>query len=549
MIIEKFEFLRESIMFRKKIMANAFKEPGSAGANETTVFNITEDILQEIIKEKPVKTIVEKIIKLAKNYISFEGYAVYEWTKGNKLKLVHTNIQYKALLKFKERQLFANKKELLKNNDVFPNEDEDTLYHPVVVGKELRYVIIFDSVNREEHEKHIRSYTTFCKEMQTVFGCLLNRTLSMRSRYIDQLTGFSNELQLRKDIQYCMSSEKDYILAIIEIDNMKAYNKNFGVWCGDAAIKHIIEIADGHAGREDGVYRYHGAKVAMLLCGNHEKHFSTLSSVKADIQENVLDPHKEKISMVCTIGAVELQYVEQRQVDIVYQKALRALNIEKGSICFSGERREVEYDECVETKNKKKAEEGEKESTSTENNKDNEVLQHELPTDENDCEVTAEHPESVETKNMSTDQNTEVMEEEDFYEYDDAEVMVIAGEEEPFYVEEEYTEIDDIETEKYSCENDEKQEIIQPDKEAVVANFSIGPIDFVNASRKTEEETNKDDDNSVNHTFEPGKMENHALQDRMKKVTKKVRKKDTKKTEVQDNGTEFTSRCLVEMFS
>lgn len=492
MLLEKFELLKEntSDATRKRRFFGSFLDTEQKSFSSPAS---TKKILMDIVDRKPTNKIIEQVVNFAKDYVGFESCAVYEWMEGNKLKLLYTDIPYEPLLKFKQKQIFANKKSFFRTDDIFPEEDENALYHPVVIGNNLQYIFIFDEVDEEEHDKNIKMYSQFCKELLLVMGCLMNRTVANRSKYMDHLTGLPNELQLRKDIQYCIDSKKDYILAIVEINDIGEYNATYGVELGDKLIKKTAIVLNDYAQRGDGVYRYFGARLAILLCGTQEKHFKTLEDLQCAINQQPVEYHGQEISFLCTIGAVEIKYMEESLVDVAYKKVFKALKVDRGGICFSGERREIEFKEEVEEKEhredvgeevpEKKDEQDSPKNEKTEDrtlqnkeedadnvsmeekadedesivNDTNDTIEGTMPVqeayceleqkvereddcdssvDEKDCEQERKRGED-EVKPVPTDETTGEMSDyaHEEWEYSDADVLAVTGEDTPFYPE------------------------------------------------------------------------------------------------------------------
>lgn len=300
-------------------------------------------ILTDLVNDKKQDVVIKKIIELAKKHMDFETCMLYEWLPGNKLKMMYSDITYRSVLKYKEKLIFQSKKQLFKGNDICSQDDEGAVYHPVVIGRKMRYVFVFDDVDMEDYEEKRKERYRFYKDLELIMGNLRNRTLANRAQYVDSLTGLPNERQLRKDMEYCIVSEKDYIFAIIELDGMRELNETYGMDFGDRVIKNAKKIVEHHVRSGDGVYRFIGARLAVLLSGTQEKQFRIIRELHDELSGTVVATGQDgDVFCSVTIGALEVRYLDEKSVDYAYERCRHALTVERGGICFVGERREMQ---------------------------------------------------------------------------------------------------------------------------------------------------------------------------------------------------------------
>ena len=300
-------------------------------------------ILKDLVNDKKQDVVIKKIVELTKKRMGFETCMLYEMLPGNKLKMLYSDIPYRSVLKHKEKLIFQNKRVLFKKNDLCPQDDEGAVYHPVVIGKRTRYVFVFDGMDMDSYEETRRERNKFYQDLGLIMGNLRNRTLANRAQYVDSLTGLPNERQLRKDMEYCIVSEKDYIFAIIELDGMRELNEKYGMEFGDLVIKKAKSVIEQRVRSGDGVYRFIGAKLAVLLSGTQEKQLRIMRDIHDSLCSVTITTNGgEDISCLVTIGALEVRYLDEKNVDYAYERCRHALTVEKGGICFVGERREVQ---------------------------------------------------------------------------------------------------------------------------------------------------------------------------------------------------------------
>jgi two-component system chemotaxis response regulator CheY len=88
-----------------------------------------------------------------------------------------------------------------------------------------------------------------------------------RSARTDPLTGVSNRLELKEDLEALASRARrhPYSAAICDIDSFKAYNDRFGHLAGDEALRRIARTIRAALRRSDGFYRYGGEEFLAIL--------------------------------------------------------------------------------------------------------------------------------------------------------------------------------------------------------------------------------------------------------------------------------------------
>lgn len=324
-------------------------------------------IISHIVENEPTEKILMEIISYARDYLVFDECMIYEWS-GNKLRLLHADTKHQSLMQFRQKQIFKNKVSFLLDNDIIPKDDSQTLYHPVKVDDSLRYIVIYDCIDIEEHEENFKEYVMYCKDLSLLLGCLYNRRRADQARFLDSLTSLSNELQLRKDIRFCKKNNKAYILAVVDIDDIANLNTKYGVECTDHVIKEVAKMAEKMARKGDAAYRFFGARIALLLSGNYNNCIDNLKSLNEELNQHTFTYEKKtEIKIKSTIGAVELQFIEEKKeediVNTAYQNIFRTLKAGKGGVCVYGEQKEVEYVEPEEEPNEEQVEKTTKSKT------------------------------------------------------------------------------------------------------------------------------------------------------------------------------------------
>ncbi|AXT74041.1 GGDEF domain-containing protein [Vibrio natriegens] len=87
--------------------------------------------------------------------------------------------------------------------------------------------------------------------------------------YTDELTGLLNRAAFEKDIEYINSESVEfnysYCIALIDIDNFKNINDNYGHLVGDDILESISDIIQSSIRPDDKAYRYGGEEIALVL--------------------------------------------------------------------------------------------------------------------------------------------------------------------------------------------------------------------------------------------------------------------------------------------
>jgi diguanylate cyclase (GGDEF)-like protein len=82
---------------------------------------------------------------------------------------------------------------------------------------------------------------------------------------VDDLTGLANVRSFREELRHLESARTGLTLALIDVDQFKAYNDAFGHPAGDAALTQIGKILAGVAVGATRVYRVGGDEFAVIF--------------------------------------------------------------------------------------------------------------------------------------------------------------------------------------------------------------------------------------------------------------------------------------------
>lgn len=141
-------------------------------------------------------------------------------------------------------------------------------------------------------------------------------TLAVKG-YTDTLTGLPNKgfmyLRLNIDMEKYTKKEKEYSLAMIDIDRFKNINDKYGHLAGDKVIKEIATILSDNVRTNDAVIRWGGEEFAILLPETSEEGAANLVDRIRKLIE-IYDFGPEIASQKVTISAGVVSYKNLEEI-------------------------------------------------------------------------------------------------------------------------------------------------------------------------------------------------------------------------------------------
>lgn len=149
-----------------------------------------------------------------------------------------------------------------------------------------------------------------------------NRVMERLSK-TDALTGLYNhktfQNQLETLVQQAEKSGLQLQLAVLDIDNFKMINDNFGHSTGDSVLKHVAEVISAKSGSNDVVARYGGEEFAIIFT---EKPFEETLELLEEIRKSIADlKHPEISGGTVTISAGLQSYYSGLSKSDFFKKA------------------------------------------------------------------------------------------------------------------------------------------------------------------------------------------------------------------------------------
>jgi diguanylate cyclase (GGDEF)-like protein len=124
---------------------------------------------------------------------------------------------------------------------------------------------------------------------------------------VDSLTGLLNRRAMKQRLENAFYAKSNYgvefVVAIMDIDNFKQINDEFGHSCGDQVIKKLASIVQRKIRETDYVCRWGGDEVLILLNKSSlDGAVSTMKRIYYQISNTKMKYEQETINITVTIG-------------------------------------------------------------------------------------------------------------------------------------------------------------------------------------------------------------------------------------------------------
>lgn len=146
--------------------------------------------------------------------------------------------------------------------------------------------------------------------IQKEYEELLNYRLSL-----DMATGTTNKYALMNTLQSLAAAKKDLTVALVDFDNFKLINDNYGHVIGDKVINHFCAAAFANTRKQDVIGRYGGEEFMFIFLG-----VSSGMLIKA--LERISKSFREacekdlKVSPTFSAGLAELSFEHKAEIDV-----------------------------------------------------------------------------------------------------------------------------------------------------------------------------------------------------------------------------------------
>jgi len=167
---------------------------------------------------------------------------------------------------------------------------------------------------------------------------------ALNAAHKDPLTGINNratlEENLNREVKLAQRYERKLSLIILDIDNFKAINDNYGHQAGDKVIKATTDLMQTCVRGTDMVFRYGGEEFVILLSNTDLAGADLLANrIRQSIADTVIEIGSNQLNVSASLGVAELRSNEMNATFFTRaDKALyQAKNSGKNRVCKAKE--------------------------------------------------------------------------------------------------------------------------------------------------------------------------------------------------------------------
>lgn len=164
---------------------------------------------------------------------------------------------------------------------------------------------------------------------------------------VDPLTGLLNRRGFHQQIDsiwpFCVRNDYKVALMIIDIDNFKLYNDQFGHPEGDECLKKVAKCIRSTARRTtDIVSRIGGEEFVVFIQGNREDEMIEFANtIRKNVEKlGMAHSHKSPMPLVTVSVGLEIAYPKEMDINLMYEGADQQLYLAKQSgrnaVSYSG---------------------------------------------------------------------------------------------------------------------------------------------------------------------------------------------------------------------
>ena len=170
----------------------------------------------------------------------------------------------------------------------------------------------------------------FVLEVATMLNKLdnANKSLEFIATH-DALTGLYNRHSLKKLFRELEQSKEPFCVILGDIDDFKKVNDTYGHDCGDTVLKSVADVISHNIGENDTACRWGGEEMLIVMWGEPEICFDTVTHIKEEISELDVLPKDSHRNVTMTFGFVFRS--EERGIEALISAADNRLYIGKRS--------------------------------------------------------------------------------------------------------------------------------------------------------------------------------------------------------------------------
>lgn len=138
--------------------------------------------------------------------------------------------------------------------------------------------------------------------------------------------------QLKSEIERTTRYQRPLSLLLLDIDQFKEYNDNYGHLEGDKVLVRLGQIIKSCLRKMDSAYRYGGEEFTVILPETEGDEAATVAErIRYAIEKEKFYPEQRKEAQIITISVGVTEYHHQEEVSILVQRADKAMYLSKQS--------------------------------------------------------------------------------------------------------------------------------------------------------------------------------------------------------------------------
>ncbi|PKG82113.1 GGDEF domain-containing protein [Colwellia sp. 75C3] len=177
------------------------------------------------------------------------------------------------------------------------NENEES-WHPIVIGQQTVAVIYLNSIKLSREQQVLlngfcriyENYLSILKESECdkLTGLLNRQTFEVKVKRFSEQKNKKQLDELNSDNKRAPHQSISTWLAIIDLDNFKRVNDQFGHVCGDEVLLTFAQLMKKHFRNEDLLFRFGGEEFILVM----EAPTSKILHIKLNEFKNAVNSHQ-----------------------------------------------------------------------------------------------------------------------------------------------------------------------------------------------------------------------------------------------------------------
>lgn len=193
----------------------------------------------------------------------------------------------------------------LKDDPLIKKLDLDEfIIAPLKIKGETTAILVVDNyiTKKKISKEDFKMFEMFSEQAAGALENSYSFELTLTKAHTDSLTGLWNygyfQYKLDEELAKAKSTNKDISVLMIDIDDFKNYNDNFGHIQGDKALKKIGQTIKDNCRKIDIVCRYGGEEFSLILPSNNKKEARLLAErIRKSIAKNNILNYRFTISV------------------------------------------------------------------------------------------------------------------------------------------------------------------------------------------------------------------------------------------------------------